>query len=806
MTARRLSHWILLALACTALSACQSESARERSDPQTTSTSGPERPPGFAAPNSFDGWLSFEPQQARQSPQHRKFFVDALLGHQVFRIPPRGAPPHITRRLLLDDDELLFPSGRRLWSRKLDHQMGLSGQFCFIHSTYCVRRVFDVSFAVDGKPVVVYDNQYTINRFPSHTKITYTLGPVSVEENKYITYDDRAVVSYFARSNDEKEHTLRIEALAPYPRLPRGRTAPDYPMMGGGHYQGNPIFLYVDAPGFERYPSKTVHLHRELSVPAEGVSATAPLALRFEIAERPQARQPIPTLVEHTSRYNQWFADNVPYFDSSDGAFKKMWYYRWWIVRFHLVDLSDGRTDDLQDYAFYEGKLGFDNPIGFAIPAQVKELTYLRDPVFAISQLRNSYGNLADNGAVVDPPGSPYWHETYSHWNAQAAAELHRVHPLAKDVLDELLPLMAKDVRAWMSAYDSDGDHLPERVRPRVTGYDLDILSWWYWAGTKLDQSHRPPAMERVDFASFLYANASGIAELAGAAANQALAAEFAELAENIRSAAVRDMWDDDTTFFYPQRASDNQRAPIRELHGLFPFTTGMAPNREPYTRALARIVDPEEFWSRFPPVITSMHHYRQWSWDMDGLTRNIAPHPISMGGRTLIQAIRNYDQTAVRPKHVMELLRRYNDLVYPGVHPNDPIWRPNAHEYYSQWEPFAREPNPKPSDISHDFHSMWLSLVVEGAIGLVPHSDDVIEVDPMAKEWSYFLVDRLRYHGRDITIAWDRPGDGPPRYEGYPEGLSIRVDGKQVAHRSDMGRLEAPLGGVQPPPLKKGD
>ena len=759
-------------------------------------SSGSVAKPVAAAPDIFAAWLNFEPEEARNSAQYRKFFIDALLGHQVFRLPPRGAPAHVARRLLLDDDELLLPSGKRLWNRKLTHQTGLAGEFCFIHSTYCVRRIFDVRFVVDGKPVVVYDNQYAIRRFPSHTTVSYSIAGVNIDEHKLISYDDRAIVSYEARSADGKDHTLTIEALVDYPRLPRSDTEPKYPLLGAGHYQGNRLFLYLEAPGFERYPSATIHLNRGLRLPASGdVSESATLALRFEIEARDEPREPIPHLIEHASRYNKWFADNIPYFDCSDGSFKKMWYYRWWIVRFHMVDLRDGRTTDLQDYAFYEGKLGFDNPIGFAIPAQIKELTYLRNPVYAISQLRNSYGNLADNGAVVDPPGSPYWHETYSHWNAQAAAELNRVHPLDKETLDQLLPLMAKDVRAWMTSYDADQDFLPERIRPRVTGYDLDILSWWYWAGTKLDQRHRPPAMERVDFASFLYANASGITELARAAGNPALAKEFRTVADNIRTAAVQKLWDDETFFFYPQRADDDERAPIRELHGLFPFTTLMAPNEPRFTRALQRIVDPAEFWSRFPPVITSMHHYRDWNWERDGLTRNIAPHPISMGGRTLIQAVRNYDQSSVRPKHVMELLARYNDLVYPGVYPGNPIWRPNAHEYYSQWEPFAREPEPKPSEISHDFHSMWLSLVIEGAIGLIPRGDDVIEVDPMATEWSYFLIDRLRYHGRDLTIAWDRPGDGPPRYDGVPEGLSIQVNGKQVAHRPDMGKLKAVLG-----------
>lgn len=791
MLPHRLALSALVACCLVSTSGCRPENEDTPPATEPTAEAAPTPAARPAAANVFDKWLAFEPEGIRDVPSHRKFFIDSMLGHQVYRVPPRGVPSYVGRSLLLDDDKLLFPSGRRFWNRKLEHRIGLSGEFCFIHSTYCLRDIVSVSFSIDGQPAVVYDNQYSIRRFPSHTTYDYQLGAVAVSEHKYITYDDRIAARYTARSLDGKQHTLRIEAIVPYPRLPRGGTVqPQFPLLGGGEYQGHPLYLYFDAPGFERTAGDTIHLTRELSVPVADASAAAAMALRVELERRDAPETPLPDLISHAAEYNRWFVENIPYFDCSDSAFKKMWYYRWWIVRFHLVDLRGAPTPDLQDYAFYEGKLGFDNPIVFAVPAQLKELAYLRDPAYAISQLRNSYRNLAPNGATVDPPGSPYWGETYSHWTVQAAAELHRVHPIPQDILEELLPLMAGDIRAWMSAYDSDGDGLPERARPRVTGYDLDILSWWYWSGTKLDQRVQPPAMERVDFAAFVYGNAIGLVELAEAAGDENLASEFRDRAAKIRRAAVEHLWDDETAFFYPQRAEDNERAPIRELHGLFPFATGLAPDEERFSKGLAHLVDPDEFWSRFPPVITSQAHYRDWTWEMDGLTRNIAPHPISMGGRTVIQAIRNYDQNDVRPAHLMGLLARYNDLVYPGVHPNDPTWRPNAHEYYSKWEPFAREPRPKPSDISHDFHSMWLSLVIEGAVGLVPRADAVLEVNPMAKSWEYFLVDGLRYRGRDLTIAWDRPGDGPPRYDGIPEGLSIRIDGKQVAHSPRLRRI----------------
>jgi hypothetical protein len=216
---------------------------------------------------------------------------------------------------------------------------------------------------------------------------------------------------------------------------------------------------------------------------------------------------------------------------------------------------------------------------------------------------------------------------------------------------------------------------------------------------------------------------------------------------------------------------------------------TLLAPDEPRYTAALAALVDPNEFWARYPPVITSQRHYRTWNWEMDGLTRNIAPHPISMGGRTVLQVLKHYHQSAVTPDHFMELMSRFNDLVYPGVHPSDALWRPNVHEYYSKWEPYSQSPRPKPSDISHDFHSMYISLVVEGVVGLTPRSDERIELQPMALRWPYFLLDGLRYRGHDLTIVWDRP-DGQVRYPGYPEGFSLYIDGALAFTRPDLGHL----------------
>jgi hypothetical protein len=739
-------------------------------------------------PAVFTAWMKFDPPQPNPHVRREDYFIDDLLWHQVFQFPPQGLPPAIARELMLDDDHLLLSSGRRLWNGELLHQPGLAGKFCYLHSSYCLKRLFDVQFFVDGKPAIVYENQYRIERFPSHTEVTYYLGPVIVAENKYITNDDRAVCTYHVRSADKQAHQLALEVQAPYLTAPNATSDPAYPLMASGTIQELPLYIYLDAPGFTRINSAAVHLRRTLDVRPGDTAVQTQVAVSFENRVRDSPAPPLPDdlLIQHEREYNRWFFDNVPYFDAADPAFKKMWYYRWWVVRFNMAQAD---TPDLKGYRFYEGKLGFDNVISFAVPVQLKELTYLRDPAFALQQLENSYRNLSEAGAVVDPPGSPYWGEMYSHWIGAAAAELNRVHPIPADARRQLLPAMARDVRTWLTTFDPDHNFLPQRSKPRVTGYDLDILSYWFFSGTKLDLNADLVDLERVDFASFVYANARAIVELARIDNNLPLVREFEEVASHIRAAALQQLWDDQTQFFYPQRASDHMRIPIRELHGFFPFTTLMAPDEPHYLPAMQKFIDPEEFWARFPPVITSQYYYRRWTWDMDGLSRNIAPHPISMGARTLLQVLKHYHQSIITPEHFMELMTRYNSLIYPSVNPFDPTWRPNAHEYYSKWEPNQVSTRPKPSEISHDFHSMYCSLIVEGAVGLTPRLDDKIELQPAALHWAYFLLDRLRYHGKDLTIIWDKP-DGSVRYNGYPEGFSLYIDGKQAFTRDRIGHV----------------
>jgi hypothetical protein len=83
--------------------------------------------------------------------------------------------------------------------------------------------------------------------------------------------------------------------------------------------------------------------------------------------------------------------------------------------------------------------------------------------------------------------------------------------------------------------------------------------------------------------------------------------------------------------------------------------------------------------------------------------------------------------------------------------------------------------------------HSRYCDLVITGLAGLRPRADDSLEVNPLVPAgWDYFCVDGILYHGRMVTILYDRTGS---RY-GKGAGLRILIDGAEAAHAATPQKL----------------
>jgi hypothetical protein len=105
-----------------------------------------------------------------------------------------------------------------------------------------------------------------------------------------------------------------------------------------------------------------------------------------------------------------------------------------------------------------------------------------------------------------------------------------------------------------------------------------------------------------------------------------------------------------------------------------------------------------------------------------------------------------------------------------------------------------------------HYFHSGYLDLILSGIVGIRPRADDVLEVnpllpaagDPQALAW--FRVERVPYHGHEVSVTWDADGT----HYGRGRGLAIEVDGREVARKAQLGRIEVPVARKANAPIER--
>ena len=116
--------------------------------------------------------------------------------------------------------------------------------------------------------------------------------------------------------------------------------------------------------------------------------------------------------------------------------------------------------------------------------------------------------------------------------------------------------------------------------------------------------------------------------------------------------------------------------------------------------------------------------------------------------------------------------------LIYPN---SGDVRYPNNSEYYNidgsgrSLDAFYR------SWIYHNILGNYNYIFFEDMAGLKPRADDKIELFPIDMEWDHFLVNNARYHGHDLSVSFDRIGDGTRYYDELPEGYSLFIDGELV-------------------------
>lgn len=513
----------------------------------------------------------------------------------------------------------------------------------------------------------------------------------------------------------------------------------------------------TDEPGADEPVEAAVYYIKDFRVVKNVLSVLQPETFRHYVDRFNQMEEE--NIVNEISNAESWawMKENIPLFECPDKTVEEIYYYRWWTFRKHLKKTPDGYvfTEFLDDV----GHSGKYNTISCAVGHHIYEGTWLRDPRYIDQYARFWY--TGHNGDL-----QRHFHK-YSNW---ATAALYRRFLVNqdKDFLVSLLDAFIRDYEAWVDEKRLDNGLFWQ--------YDVRDGMEESISGSRTIKNARPPLN------SYLYGNAVAISKVAEIAGDQKLSQEYAQKAADSKSLIEELMWDDESQFF-KVRHPDGALADVREEIGFIPWYFNLpGPG---YEQAWQQLTDTQGF--KAPMGITTAerrhpafcsHGVGTCEWD-----GAVWPFATSQTLTALANLLRNYEQSYVDKRDYFEAL-----LTYARLHQYED--RPYIGEYLDEINGNWLTPDTNRSRYYN--HSTFCDLVITGLAGLVPHQDNTVEVNPLIPEedWDWFCLDNVVYHGRMLTIIWDRNGD---KY-GKGKGLQIFVDGDQIAHTSELSHLTGTL------------
>jgi hypothetical protein len=458
-----------------------------------------------------------------------------------------------------------------------------------------------------------------------------------------------------------------------------------------------------------------------------------------------------------------WLSANIPLFSCPDPVFERTWYFRWWTYRKHIRKTEDGFV--VTEFLKPVKHAAKHNAISCALGHHLNEGRWLQDDRFLDDYLRFWLRSGAAGGL------QPQFHQ-FSGWAAHAARDRWLVNRDDR-FLAELLDALILDYRAW------------EKERQLPSG-----LFWQYDVRDGMEESvsgSRTAKNARPTINSYMYGNARAIADIARVKGRVGLASEFEAKAKAIKDLVQVRLWDERGAFFKPLLESGGL-PDVREEIGFVPWYFGLPDAGRGFEKAWRQITDPDGFAAPFGPTTAERRHPGfKLSFEGDDCQWNGPSWPFATAQtlKAMANVLHDYNQNVVLKRDYFALLK-----IYTGSHKlklDDgrviPWIDESLDPFTGEWLTRRIKIHKGRFDGRGDYynHSSYCDLVVTGLAGLRPRADDRVEVRPLLPEdaWDWFCLDRVRYHGRNLTILWDRTG----KKFGRGQGLRVFRDGKEIAH-----------------------
>lgn len=443
----------------------------------------------------------------------------------------------------------------------------------------------------------------------------------------------------------------------------------------------------------------------------------------------------------------RWLADNIPLFECPDGILQQTYYYRWWTFRKHLKQTPDGFI--FTEFITPVGHASVHNAISCALGHHLYEGRWLREQKYLDDYI--SFWLFTEQRL----PKSKF--RSFSSWLNDAVYNRFLVH---RDTafLKKVVPALDADYAIW------------ERERQLEDG-----MFWQHDVKDGMEESisgGRRVKNTRPTINSYMYANAVALSKIGAALKIDSLGKKYDPRAAKLKQMIQANLWNDSASFF-ETRLANGRMAKVREAIGFIPWYFKIPDDDKRYVKAWDQVVDTTGFRAPWGHTTAERRHpqfrsHGVGTCEWDGAIWPFATTQTLKGLSNLLTQYRYHGQMTA-------------SVFYDELHKYARAHQKNGKPYIGEYQDertgyWLKGDNPRSSFYNH---SGFADLVISDLVGLKPRADDTIEVHPLIPpgKWDWFCLDNIPYHGRVLTILWDKTGR---KYE-KGKGLRLYADGKEI-------------------------
>ena len=449
-----------------------------------------------------------------------------------------------------------------------------------------------------------------------------------------------------------------------------------------------------------------------------------------------------------------WMKKNIPLFECPQDNFEEIFYYRWWTLRKHIRETPVGLA--MTEFLVPRSYADKYNLIACAIGHHTYESRWLHNPEYIRQNLLAWY-----RGNEGNPMEKLH---KFSSWTADAVYNYYLTTKDKEFVID-LLPGLVADYEKWEQ----------ERRKPTGMFWQEDVKDGMeeQISGGRRVQNERPTIN------SYMYGNAVALAKMAERCGKQEWAALYHDKADTLKQLVQQNLWNSGHNFFETVKEAGGF-ANVREQIGYIPWYFNL-PDKG-YEVAWEQVTDPDGFLAPFGITTAEQRHpefrtHGCCNCEWDGA---VWPFATSQTLTALANLLNNYQQDVVTGSVYFDLLETYVESQYYRG-------KPYIGEYLDGTTGYWLKGDQERSRYYN--HSTFNDLIITGLVGLRPRADNIIEVNPLIPErkWDWFCLDNVLYHGKIVTIIWDKTGD---KYN-KGKGLTILVNGQKIGNSLSLRKMK---------------